>query len=206
MEQTATTIVGNLTRDPELKFTPNGAPVCDFSIATNRRTFNKQSGHYEDGKTTYIDCTAWQQLAENIAQSVSRGEQVIATGRLDLEQWETNEGERRQRLKMIAEAAGPGLQYGTTVFTKRLPGGGQQAAGGAAWGSNPNAQPTAPGWGNNPQQRPSSAGWGNNPHQEQSPEEMRANWQKQQPHQSRPADPWQAAEQPGIWQDDRPPF
>lgn len=206
MEQTTTTVVGNLTSDPELRFTPNGAAVCDFSLAVNRRTFDKQQGQYVDGKTTYIDCTVWQQLAEHAAQSLSKGQQAIAVGRLDLEQWETNEGQKRQRLKLVADEVGPGLRRGTTTFTKTQTGDGAQQAGAAAWGQNPHQQQTAPGWGANPQQRPQNPGWGQNPHQQQSPEEMRANWQKQQPQQAQSPDPWQAQEQPGMWQDEEPPF
>src|SRR5262245_39734810 len=93
--ETVLNIVGNLTGDPELRFTENGVARVKFTIASTPRTFDKASGEYRDGEPLFLNCTAWRDLAEHIAESLSRGSRVIATGRLRLSRWDTDEGEKR---------------------------------------------------------------------------------------------------------------
>jgi single-strand DNA-binding protein len=111
-DTTTTTIVGNLTEDPELRFTPNGAPVANFTVAvTPRRPDGK--GGWEDGDTSFFRCTAWRSLAENLAESLTKGSRVLVYGRLQQRSWETDAGEKRSVVEVQAEEVGPSLRWAT---------------------------------------------------------------------------------------------
>jgi single-strand DNA-binding protein len=112
MPDTTTTIVGNLTEDPELRYTPTGAAVTNFSVAvTPRRPDGK--GGFEDGDTSFLRCTAWRGLAEHLADSLSKGDRVMVYGRLQQRSWETPEGEKRSVVEVQAEEVGPSLKWAT---------------------------------------------------------------------------------------------
>ncbi len=126
------TVVGNLTADPELRFTPNGHAVANFTIASSTRVLDKQSGEWRDGDTTYIRGSVWRQYAENVAESLSRGMRVIATGRLKVRQYETREGGKGTSVEMDVDDIGPVLRFATAKVnrTERGSGGGGYGGGG----------------------------------------------------------------------------
>src|SRR6266849_3073520 len=101
-------IVGNLTDDPELRYTPQGSAVANFRIAVNNR-FKDQAGNWQDGETSYFKINVWRQLAENVAESLTRGTRVLVSGRLKMRQWETQEGEKRSVIEIEADEVGPSL-------------------------------------------------------------------------------------------------
>jgi single-strand DNA-binding protein len=112
------TIVGNVTRDPELRYTPNGAALVRFGVAVNRR-FRDESGQWKDGDTSFFDVTAWRSLAENIAESITQGTRVVIVGRLRTNSWETPEGEKRSKVEIEAEEIGPSLKWATAKVEKQ---------------------------------------------------------------------------------------
>ena len=146
-------ITGNLTRDPELRFTPTGQPTTSFGVAVNRRWQNRQTQDWEEA-TSYFDVVCWGQLAENVAQTLGKGSRVVVTGRLDQRSWENQEGERRSKIEITADEVAPSLRWATMTITKndrRSPDGGSAGGGSAGGGSNdggpsarPSAQPPAP--------------------------------------------------------------
>ena len=110
----ATTFVGNLTADPELRFTPNGLAVAQFTVAVNPRRYNRETGQWEDEPPTFVRCQAWRQLAENVAGSLQRGDRVIVAGRLREERWEDREtGQQRSTWRLTVDAMGPDLTTAT---------------------------------------------------------------------------------------------
>ena len=111
------TLVGNCTRDPELRFTPTGMAVATFGLAVNRRWQNKQSNEWEEA-VSFFDVTCWQQLAENVAESVQKGGRVVVTGRLDQRSWETQDGDKRSKVEVVADEVAPSLRYATATVTK----------------------------------------------------------------------------------------
>lgn len=110
-------ITGNLTRDPELRFTPSGQATTSFGVAVNRRWQNRQSQEWEEA-TSYFDVVCWGQLAENAAQSLGKGSRVVVTGRLDQRSWENQEGERRSKVEITADEVAPSLRWATVSITK----------------------------------------------------------------------------------------
>tara|TARA_B100000686_G_C16621647_1_gene879561 strand:+ start:164 stop:601 length:438 start_codon:yes stop_codon:yes gene_type:complete len=106
------TVVGNVTRDPELRFTPNGAPVCNFGLAWNRK------GQNDEEVVSFFDITCWRNLAENVAESISKGSRVIVYGRLDQRSWDTQEGERRSKVEIIADDVAPSLKWATAEVVR----------------------------------------------------------------------------------------
>lgn len=124
---TTITVVGNVVADPELRFTPSGAAVANFRVASTPRTFNKQTNQWEDGEAMFLTCNVWQQAAENVAQSVTKGMRVIVTGRLKQRSYQNREGENRTVFEIDVDEVGPSLRY-ATVQVARTPreGGGQQ--------------------------------------------------------------------------------
>ena len=125
------TVVGNCTRDPELRFTPSGQAVATFGLAVNRRWQNRQTQEWEE-KVSFFDVTCWAQMAENVAESVQKGTRVIVTGRLEQRSWETNEGEKRSKVEIVADEIGPSLRYATAGVTKNERRGGDFEGGGGA--------------------------------------------------------------------------
>lgn len=124
--ETLVTVVGNLVDDPELKFTPSGAAVADFRIASTPRTFDKNTNEWKDGDTLFLSCAVWRQYAENVAESLQRGMRVIVQGRLKSRQYETREGEKRTAMEIDVEEVGPALRSATAKVTKSARGNGQQ--------------------------------------------------------------------------------
>jgi len=123
------TIVGNLTDDPELRYTPNGAAVAKFRVAVNRR-YKDQSGEWKDGDTSYFTVNAWRTLAENVAESLTRGANVIVVGRLQQRSWETQEGDKRTVIEIEADEVGPSLRWATAKVEK------QGRSGGGDWSAS----------------------------------------------------------------------
>jgi single-strand DNA-binding protein len=122
--ETVITLIGNLTADPELRFTPSGAAVANFTVASTPRTFDRQSNEWRDGDAMFINCAVWRQAAENVAESLQKGMRVIVQGRLKSRSYETREGERRTVFEIDVDEIGPALRYATAKVT-RTSGGGQ---------------------------------------------------------------------------------
>src|SRR3954451_10946104 len=138
--ETPITVVGNLTADPELRFTPSGAAVANFTVASTPRTFDRQSNEWKDGEALFLNCSVWRQAAENAAESLTRGMRVIVSGRLKARSYETREGEKRTVFEIDVDEVGPSMRYATAKVTKTSrSGGGQgfQSGGGEdPWASN----------------------------------------------------------------------
>jgi single-strand DNA-binding protein len=122
--ETVITVVGNLVDDPELRFTPSGAAVANFRIASTPRTFDKQSNEWKDGDSLFLSCAVWRQAAENVAESLQKGMRVVVTGRLKSRQYETREGEKRTVFEIDVEEVGPSLKYATAKVTRTTRSGG----------------------------------------------------------------------------------
>ncbi|MDX8144190.1 single-stranded DNA-binding protein [Lentzea sp. NBC_00516] len=155
--ETTITVVGNLTADPELRFTQSGAAVASFTVASTPRTFDKNSGEWKDGEALFLRCNVWRQVAENVAESLTRGSRVLVSGRLRQRSFETKEGEKRTVVELEVDEIGPSLRYATAKVNKVSRGdggggggfgggGGQQSRGGGGgapaddpWGSAPPA-------------------------------------------------------------------
>ncbi|ANA86804.1 single strand DNA binding protein [Gordonia phage Bachita] len=129
---TVITVIGNLTADPELRFTPSGAPVANFTVASTPRYFDKQSNEWKDAEALFLRCNIWREPAENVAESLTKGMRVIVQGRLKQRSYETKEGENRTVIELEVEEIGPALRYATArvVRTPRNGGGGQDYSGG----------------------------------------------------------------------------
>jgi single-strand DNA-binding protein len=110
---TTITIAGNLTADPDLRFTATGVPVAAFTVAASRRVYDGESGQWKDGDTLFLRCSAWRQLAEHIAESLSKGTRVVVTGRLRQRDYETSDGQKRTAYEVDADDAGPSLRWAT---------------------------------------------------------------------------------------------
>ena len=121
---TTITIIGNLTADPELRFTPSGAPVASFTIASTPRTFDRQTNQWKDGETLFMRCSIWREAAENVAESLTKGTRVIVQGRLVQRSFETREGEKRTVVEMQVDEVGPSLRYATAKPNRTQRGGG----------------------------------------------------------------------------------
>ncbi|MDQ6839819.1 MAG: single-stranded DNA-binding protein [Actinomycetota bacterium] len=111
------TVVGNLTRDPELRFTPSGQATTTFGLAVNRRWQNRQTQEWDES-TSYFDVVCWAQMAENVAQSLSKGTRVVVDGRLEQRSWENAEGEKRSKIEVTADEVAPSLRWATVSITK----------------------------------------------------------------------------------------
>ncbi|WP_406060162.1 single-stranded DNA-binding protein [Streptomyces sp. NBC_01077] len=144
--ETVITVVGNLVDDPELRFTPSGAAVAKFRIASTPRTFDRQTNEWKDGESLFLTCSVWRQAAENVAESLQRGMRVVVQGRLKQRSYEDREGVKRTVYELDVEEVGPSLKNATAKVTKTTGrggqggygggGGGQQAGGGGSWGGN----------------------------------------------------------------------
>ncbi len=132
--ETPITLVGNLTADPELRFTPSGAAVANFTVASTPRTFDRQTNEWRDGDAMFLNCAVWRQAAENVAESLQKGMRVIVQGRLKSRSYETREGERRTVFEIDVDEIGPALKYATAKVTRSSGGGGQSGAGGQGGG------------------------------------------------------------------------
>ena len=188
--ETVITVVGNLVDDPELRFTPSGAAVANFRIASTPRTLDRQTNEWKDGDALFLSCSVWRQAAENVAESLQKGMRVVVQGRLKQRQYETREGEKRTVIELDVDEVGPSLKYATAKVarTTRQGGGGGYSGGGASGGGDDPWASAAPasGQGGGGQQGGYSGGQGG------------------QGGQSAPAnDPWAA---PGVSSSEEPPF
>ncbi len=186
---TIITVIGNLTGDPELRFTPSGAAVANFTVASTPRAFDRQSNEWKDQETLFMRCSVWRDAAENVAESLARGTRVIVSGRLKSRSYDTKEGEKRTVTEMDVDEVGPSLRYATTKVnrTQRSGGGGgnfgaNSGGGGGNFGGNSGGG--NPAWGgggsqgsgqsapaDDPWGTPSggSAGWGSGPDSSEPP-------------------------------------
>ncbi|GAA0563344.1 single-stranded DNA-binding protein [Paractinoplanes ferrugineus] len=152
--ETVITVVGNLTDDPELRFTPSGAAVAKFRIASTPRTMDRQSGEWKDGEPLFLACNIWRDAAEHVAESLQRGSRVIVQGRLRQRSYETREGEKRTVYELEVDEIGPSLRYATAKVQRMnrsggAGGGGFGASNGGGSGGGGNRQPTSGGGGGN---------------------------------------------------------
>jgi single-strand DNA-binding protein len=148
--ETVITVVGNLVDDPELRFTPSGAAVANFRIASTPRTFDRQTNEWKDGDALFLSCSVWRQAAENVAESLQRGMRVVVQGRLKSRQYETREGEKRTVFEIEVEEVGPSLKYATAKISKTSRsgsggGGGFGGGSGSTGGDDPWATPAPQG-------------------------------------------------------------
>lgn len=176
--ETVITLVGNLVDDPELRFTPSGAAVANFRLASTPRTYDRQSGEWKDGETLFLTCSVWRQAAENVAESLTRGTRVVVQGRLKSRSYETREGERRTVFEVDVDEVGPSLRSATAKVTRT-----SRSQGGGFGGDDPWQTPQ--GGGGGARQGGQSGG--------------------QSGSQSGGGDPWGGGQQSGGYQDE-PPF
>jgi single-strand DNA-binding protein len=153
---TIITVIGNLTADPELRFTQSGAAVANFTVASTPRTFDRQSGEWKDGEALFMRCNIWRQSAENVAESLTRGARVIVSGRLKQRSFETREGEKRTVVELEVDEVGPSLRYATAKVNKVSRGSG----GGGGFGGSGSGAPADDPWGSAPPAGPSGGGGG----------------------------------------------
>ncbi|GAW48090.1 MULTISPECIES: single-stranded DNA-binding protein [unclassified Nocardioides] len=156
--ETVITVVGNLVDDPELRFTPSGAAVANFRIASTPRTFDRQTNEWKDGDALFLTCSVWRQAAENVAESLQRGMRVVVQGRLKQRSYETREGEKRTVVELEVDEVGPSLAFATAKVTRasRSGGGGGYSGGG---GQAAQSRPAASG-GDDPWATPAPQGGG----------------------------------------------
>ncbi|WP_298442957.1 single-stranded DNA-binding protein [Gordonia sp. (in: high G+C Gram-positive bacteria)] len=171
MTDTVITVVGNLTADPELRFTASGAPVANFTVASTPRTFDRQTNEWKDGEALFLRCSIWRDAAENVTESLTKGTRVIVQGKLKQRSYETREGERRTVVELEVDEIGPSLRYATAKVT-RTPRGGSSGGGGGNFGGgggsygggNQGGGYGAPAGGSRPQQaQPADDPWGSAP-------------------------------------------
>jgi single-strand DNA-binding protein len=168
---TVITVVGNLTADPELRFTPSGAAVANFTVASTPRTFDKNSNEWKDGEALFLRCSIWRQAAENVAESLQKGMAVIVQGRLKQRSYDTKEGEKRTVYELDVDEIGPSLKWATAKInrTQRGGGGGGGFGGGggnSGGGGQSNDDPwasSAPAGGGNTGGGASGGGWSDEP-------------------------------------------
>lgn len=141
----AVTVVGNLTNEPELRFTPSGAAVASFTVASSSRVLDKTTNEWKDGDTVFMRCSVWRQYAENVAESLQKGMRVIATGRLKQRSYETREGEKRTVVEMDVDDVGPALRYATAKVNKVQRTGGGFGGDSGGGSSGPTEDPWAAG-------------------------------------------------------------
>lgn len=127
---TILTVIGNLTADPELRFTPSGAAVANFTVASTPRMFDRQTNEWKDGEALFMRCSIWRDAAENVAESLTKGARVIVSGRLKQRSYETREGEKRTVVELEVEEVGPSLKYATAKVNRASRGGGGGGGGG----------------------------------------------------------------------------
>src|SRR4051812_38710859 len=159
--ETTITVVGNLTADPELRFTQSGAAVASFTVASTPRTFDKASGEWKDGDALFMRCSAWRQVAENVAESLTRGSRVLVTGRLRQRSFETKEGEKRTVMELEVDEIGPSLRFATAKVNKVSRAGGEGGGSSAPRGDD-GASAHDP-WGSAPVASYSGAGFADAP-------------------------------------------
>ncbi|GAA3727547.1 single-stranded DNA-binding protein [Streptomyces tremellae] len=156
--ETVITVIGNLVDDPELRFTPAGAAVAKFRVASTPRVFDKQTNEWKDGDSLFLTCSVWRQAAENAAETLARGMRVIVQGRLKQRSYEDREGVKRTVYELDVEEVGPSLARATAKVTKNPPRGGAAPAGDDPWaGAQPAQQQNTGGWGAPPSSQQTAA-------------------------------------------------
>lgn len=146
--ETVITVVGNLTADPELRFTPNGAAVANFTVASTPRTFDRQTNEWKDGEALFLRCSVWREAAENVAESLTKGMRVIVQGRLRARSYDDRDGNRRTSWELDVDEVGPALRFATAKVTRAQRGGGGGGFGGGQQGGFGGA-PAGGGFGGN---------------------------------------------------------
>ena len=161
---TILTVVGNLTTDPELRFTSSGAAVASFTVASTPRTFDRQTNEWKDGEALFMRCSIWRQAAENVAESLTRGARVVVTGRLKQRSFDTREGEKRTVIELEVDEVGPSLKYATAKVNRvsRGEGGGGGFGNGGGNTTGEQAPTSDDPWGDAPAS-PAMAGAGTGP-------------------------------------------
>jgi single-strand DNA-binding protein len=134
--ETTITVIGNLTSDPELRFTPSGSAVANFTVASTPRTFDRQSNEWKDGETLFLRASIWREAAENVAESLTKGTRVIVSGRLKSRTYDTKEGEKRTVMELEVDEIGPSLRYANAKVNRTQRSGGQGGGFGAGNGGN----------------------------------------------------------------------
>ncbi|WP_121866148.1 single-stranded DNA-binding protein [Glutamicibacter nicotianae] len=169
--ETVITVIGNLTADPELRFTPSGSAVANFTIASTPRTFDRQSNEWKDGEALFLRASVWKEAAENVAETLTKGMRVIAQGRLRSRSYDTKEGERRTAMELEVEEIGPSLKFASAKVTRT------QRSGGGGFNNAPHQSAPQGGgynqqdvWGQQPPQQnaPQGGGW-NGPDNDEPP-------------------------------------
>jgi single-strand DNA-binding protein len=143
MADNTVTVIGNVTRDPELRFTPSGQAIATFGLAVNRRWQNRQTQEWEE-QVSFFDVTCWAQLGQNVSDTLVKGSRAIVSGRLEQRSWETDQGEKRSKVEIIADEVGPSLRWATAEITRnerREADGGTSGGGGASSRPVPNEAP-----------------------------------------------------------------
>ncbi len=189
--ETVITVVGNLVDDPELRFTPSGAAVANFRIASTPRTFDRQTNEWKDGEALFLTCSVWRQVAENVAESLQRGMRVVVQGRLKSRQYETREGERRTVFEIDVDEVGPSLRYATAKVTKASRSGGGGYGGGSQSSGGSSQSSRGPSSSEDPWATPTR------------PSDQSSSSRSSSGSSSSGGDPWAA---PGVNDDDEPPF
>lgn len=155
--ETPLTVIGNLTADPEMRFTQGGAGVANFTIASTPRTFDKQTNEFKDGETLFMRCSVWRDAAEHVAESLTKGMRVVAQGNLKQRSFETKEGEKRTVMELDVQEIGPSLKYATAKVERKAFNGNQQPTNGAQnVAAGLGGTPVASGW-----NQPAEAPWAN---------------------------------------------
>ena len=147
MADSTVTIVGNVTRDPEMRYTPSGAAKASFGVAVSRRWQNRNTNEWEEA-TSFFNVVCWREQAENASESLNKGSRVIVTGRLEQRSWETDQGDKRSKVEIIADEVAPSLRWATADITRneRREGGDAPAGGGGGGGSRPVSNPAPAGY------------------------------------------------------------
>ena len=148
------TVVGNLTEDPELKFTPSGAAVANFRVAVNSRTFDRQANEWKEGDTSFYRCAAWRQLAEHVAESLQKGQRVLVNGRLRVRDFERQDGSRGTIAEINVDEVGPSLRFATASVTKM-----NRSSDGGGFGGGGGQSPASSPWGGQAAQEPAGDAW-----------------------------------------------
>lgn len=162
--ETVITVVGNLTAEPELRFTPSGAAVASFTVASTPRTFDRESREWKDGEALFLRCSIWREAAENVTESLTKGTRVIVQGRLKQRSFETREGEKRTVMELDVDEIGPSLRFATASVNRAArggsSGGGFGSSGGASRGGGSSQSAPEDPWGSAPASGSSFGGGG----------------------------------------------
>jgi single-strand DNA-binding protein len=168
--ETTITVIGNLTNDPELRFTPSGSAVANFTIASTPRTFDRASSEWKDGETLFLRASVWREAAENVAESLAKGMRVIVSGRLKSRSYETKEGEKRTVIELEVDEIGPSLRYANAKVNRIQRSGGQAGQGNGGFGSEGNTSPAGqPAAQDDPWAAPASTAVGRGAHPDSEP-------------------------------------